>query len=61
MLAFKIVEELPKIGEESTVYLIRNGAEEGDDLYLEYIYIDNRYELLGTSTPADNGVLQSIL
>lgn len=61
LLAFKIVEELPKIGEESTVYLIRNGAEEGDDLYLEYIYIDNRYELLGTSTPADNGVLQSIL
>lgn len=61
LLAFKIVEELPEIGDESTIYLIRNGAESGDDLYLEYIYIDNRYELLGTSTPADNSVLQAIL
>lgn len=61
LIAFKIVDELPTVGNPSTIYFVRTGATEGDDLYLEYVYLDGRFELMGTTAPADNNVLQSIL
>lgn len=43
-----IVETLPIIGEEGALYLIRKTSGATDDLYDEYVWINNKYELLGT-------------
>lgn len=43
-----IVETLPIIGEEGVLYLIRKTSSATSDLYDEYVWINNKYELLGT-------------
>lgn len=47
----EVVSDLPttKIS-SSTVYLLTNNNPEKENLYSEYIYIDNKWELLGTQT-----------
>lgn len=44
---FKIVEELPEIGEENKIYLILDNEEVEDNVYKEYIYVNGSWELLG--------------
>ena len=41
---FQVVTELPSSGEKGVIYLIANGSE-----YDEYIYINDTFELLGTT------------
>ena len=44
----KVVDELPTTNiSETTIYLLRTGDEE-DNMYSEYIYVNNDWELLGT-------------
>ena len=46
----KIVEELPtKDISGTTIYLLRNTDSEGNNFFDEYIYINNRWELIGTT------------
>ena len=44
----KVVDELPTTNiSKTTIYLLRTGDEE-DNMYSEYIYVNNDWELLGT-------------
>lgn len=42
----QVVEVLPQTGGEATLYLLKTG-EENNNLYTEYIYVENRWEELG--------------
>lgn len=41
------VNELPAIGDSSTVYLVRSDIEGEEDTYTEYIYLDGSWEKFG--------------
>lgn len=43
-----VVDTLPTIGVENTIYLVK-AEEEENNLYTEYIYINNEWELLGSA------------
>ena len=46
----KIVESLPTLGQNNILYLVlkENGQEEGN-IYDEYIWIDNKYNFIGST------------
>lgn len=45
---YSIVESLPENGKKGTIYLISNtGA--GENIYDEYLYINNKFEKIGTT------------
>ena len=47
---FKIITELPATGVKGTIYLKAvTGGKRNDNKYEEYIWIDDKYELLGTT------------
>lgn len=47
--AFKIVDSLPESDiSPSTIYLIRSSSEGENDIYSEWVYINNKWERLGT-------------
>lgn len=51
---FKIVDALPQIGQDNTIYLIENkDSIEGNSL-IEYIYINDKWEEVGKFTPEIN-------
>ena len=56
----EIVTELPTTGAENTIYLILKDGSSGNNVYSEYLWIDNKWELIGdTSTTVDlTGYLQ---
>lgn len=45
-----VVDELPAIGEEGVLYFVRKEDATETDLYDEYMYIDEKWEYLGTRT-----------
>lgn len=48
---YEIVTELPAIGQKGIIYLILNSAStEENNIYDEYLYINNKYEKLGSFT-----------
>lgn len=47
---FLIVEQFPETGEKGTIYLVSQDSTEADNKYLEYLWINNRFELIGTKT-----------
>lgn len=50
-LQIKIVDSLPTQDiSDSIIYLLRNDNENENDLYDEYIYLENKWEKLGTSS-----------
>ena len=51
-IAFKIVNALPEVGDEGTIYLLP--AEEGSEnnLFDEYIYTDGKWEKIGSAAVA---------
>lgn len=56
----KVVDALPTSDISlTTIYLVRDGAEETEDMYSEWIYINEKWELLGTQPQLDN-VYESI-
>ena len=51
----KIVESLPTLGQNNILYLVlkENGQEEGN-IYNEYIWIDNKYNFIGSTDTSFN-------
>ncbi len=47
--SFRIVDDLPLVGEPGVIYLILNATPQSRNYYDEYIYIDNRWEKIGTT------------
>lgn len=44
-----IVDELPTVGEDGVMYLIKKDTASGDDLYNEYLYADGKWNLIGNT------------
>lgn len=47
--AFKIVNELPEVGDFNLVYLLPKEDSDTVDLYDEYVYIDGKWERIGST------------
>lgn len=47
-LSYKVVDELPETGDKGVVYLVKAEEEEENNKYIEYIYVDDAYEILGS-------------
>lgn len=45
----QVVDTLPEIGDDRCIYLVPVDQEEEKDVYDEYIYINNKWELLGST------------
>ena len=48
----KVVSALPATGDESAIYLIKSGGDEGN-LYTEYLYVNGAWEMLGALSNDD--------
>lgn len=48
-IQFEIVQTLPATGDAGTIYLISHGGS-GTDIYDEYVYVNNAWEKLGTTS-----------
>lgn len=54
-LQFNVVEELPTTGENGIIYFVlNNSVNEGKNYYDEYIWINNKFELLGRTVTEIN-------
>lgn len=45
----QVVDTLPEVGDDRCIYLVPADQEEEKDIYNEYIYINNKWELLGST------------
>lgn len=48
--AVSVVDALPATGAAATIYLVKTSETETGNLYTEYIYVDGKFEKLGTQT-----------
>lgn len=48
-ISMKIVPERPATGESNVIYLVPSAKSETENIYEEWIYIDNRWELIGST------------
>ena len=48
-ISFEIVQTLPATGDSGTIYLVPAGQSATGDIYVEWIYINNAWEKLGTT------------
>lgn len=46
---FQVVSSLPQTGEKGTIYLMSNNGS-GQNIYDEYIWVNNKYEKIGTTS-----------
>ena len=46
---FKVVDELPATGEDNIIYLVPVNNPSEQNYYEEYIWVDNKWELIGTT------------
>lgn len=46
----EVVDSLPEVGEDNTIYLIPNPDSEEGNSKLEYLWIDGAYELIGSTS-----------
>ncbi len=49
-ISFEIVQTLPQTGDPGTIYLVPAGQSATGDIYAEWIYINNTWEKLGTTS-----------
>lgn len=49
-IQFSVVEQLPATGVASTIYLIQNAVTASGNVYTEWIYVNNKWETLGSTT-----------
>ena len=47
-IQIEVVENLPEVGESNKIYLVPKDGEE-NDVYNEYVWINNKYELIGNT------------
>lgn len=45
-IKLEVVNELPQVGQENTIYLLLKGR---SNIYDEYVWVDNDYELIGNT------------
>lgn len=48
-LKIEVTEALPSEGENSTIYLVLNEEGEENNIYNEYLYLNKKWELIGTT------------
>ena len=48
-IQIKSVSELPSTGESNIIYLVPNGSNTGNNVKDEFIWVDNKFELIGTT------------
>lgn len=48
-LKIEVVDSLPSTGDNFTIYLLSNENTEGTNVYEEYLYVNNKWELIGTT------------
>ena len=48
--SFEIVENLPSTGSSSKIYLKAKGTGSTDNIYTEYIYVNNKWETIGDTS-----------
>jgi hypothetical protein len=59
---FKIVQELPVTGiDEATIYLVPVEVGQTDNIYQEWIYINNKWEKIGEPITIDTGTASFVL
>lgn len=46
----RVVETLPIAGDSQTIYFLRNPDPEADNDFIEYMYLDGKWEVLGSAT-----------
>lgn len=56
-ISFSIVQTLPSTGEAGVIYLVSNSGS-GQNIYDEYIYVNNAFEKIGTTDVDLSGYLQ---
>lgn len=44
-----IVDALPDTGDEKTIYMVSNGKTDGNNVYTEYMWINNKFEIVGST------------
>lgn len=54
---YKIVTSLPATGTKGVIYLISNGGS-GSNIYDEYIWVNNKFEIIGTTAVDLSGYLK---
>lgn len=47
---FTIVEQLPATGTKGTIYLVKKTATAAGNIYTEYIWVNNAWEIIGDTT-----------
>ena len=57
-LEFSVVSTLPESGEKATIYLLSNDKGE-NDAYDEYIYVNGKFEKIGTTSVDLSGYLKA--
>ena len=55
---FQVVQSLPATGAAGTIYLVSHGGT-GNNVYDEYIYVNNAFEMIGTTAVDLSGYVQS--
>lgn len=48
-IKIKILDNLPESGEEMVLYFIKSEKEEETNIYEEYMWVNNKWELIGTT------------
>lgn len=54
---FQVVQSLPQTGAAGTIYLVSHGGT-GSNIYDEYIYVNNAFEMIGTTAIDLSGYVQ---
>lgn len=57
-ISFEIVQSLPSTGAAGVIYLLSNSGS-GQNIYDEYIYVNNKFEKIGTTDVDLSGYVQS--
>ena len=61
LISVEVVSTLPASGTSGTLYFVPNGSASGTDLYNEYIWLNNSWELLGTASVDLSNYIQKSL
>lgn len=55
---YEVVQSLPQTGEKGKFYLIKVSEDGENDIYDEYIYVDDKFEKIGSKEMSLDGYLQ---
>lgn len=58
-VSFEVVTSLPATGNAGKIYLKSNGSSSGSNIYDEYIYYNNKWELIGSTAVDMSGYLKT--